>query len=278
MVTIWVIVGIVSPLVLAIGLSFLGLNPPEFRYTRWFTWIAFSIPTGWALVWLLLAHADTRIKVYTLIGVGVENIIGLPWTMIFIGRREALYIASVAPINSAPRTQPDDLSLKSTDPRLAIIIQLPQEATTVEITVKNVGSSDAHDLHLADFMAATHTISFPQTIRLLAAGETTPAMVPRVNDFGTLLQSNIELAMKDAWKRGRNGNLPSTIIFPATAVYSDANGNHFRASWEYRFFPYRLNNLLHENWERKQHLLQTNGPYLAVSSVQTERLPEWAEG
>lgn len=171
----------------------------------------------------------------------------------------------------------EDFSLKPEHPRLAISVSEPGEGAAVGIIINSIGGTDALNVHLADFEAGGHTISFPR-IELLERGDTTFPIVPRIQDFGSSLQNNLGLAMIDGWgPRGRSRVLPDVLFFPGTAVYSDRKGNHFRASWDYKFYPGKYRDWVSRGQEGRQALLESIGNYLVLSTVKTERLKEWAE-
>jgi hypothetical protein len=181
------------------------------------------------------------------------------------------------PTTSASLTKEDDLALKPTHPRLTILISEPGENAIIGLVIKNIGGTDAHDVRIIDIRAGGHIISFPY-LDLLEHGDTTFPMLPKVNDFGSLQQNHIGLAMMDGWRpMGRTRILPSILIFPATALYSDSRGNHFRVSWEYNFYPHKYDEWMSTRPESAPSLLETTGPYLLMSKVMTERLRDWAE-
>jgi hypothetical protein len=151
-----------------------------------------------------------------------------------------------------PTAKEEDLSLKPEHPRLAISVSEPGDGAVVGIIIKSIGGTDALNVHLADFEAGGHTISFPH-IELLERGDTTFPIEPIIQDFGSLLQNSLGLAMIDGWgPRGRSRVLPDVIFFPGTAVYSDRRGNHFRASWDYKFYPSKVYHRSHRPWKSLQ--------------------------
>jgi hypothetical protein len=91
MAIIWTIVGIIIPFFLGLALSFLGYNPPEFRTARTLIWATSGVLTAWTIVWVLMTLATRETQIYTVIGVGVLNVVGVSASMLFIGSRERLH-------------------------------------------------------------------------------------------------------------------------------------------------------------------------------------------
>lgn len=87
MAIIWTIVGIIIPFFLGLALSFLGYNPPEFRTARTLVWAASGILTAWTLAWVSMTSATRETQVYTVIGVGILNVVSISASMLFIGSR-----------------------------------------------------------------------------------------------------------------------------------------------------------------------------------------------
>lgn len=84
----WTIIGIVVPVLIGVGLSMIGLNPPEFKIARGCFWVSaimlggmntvWDIKTDLPAWWRILAGA----LIWILIGVGLPE--GLRW----VTRRE----------------------------------------------------------------------------------------------------------------------------------------------------------------------------------------------
>jgi len=166
--------------------------------------------------------------------------------------------------------------LAATDPRLSItVIENANNGlfrSGAAITVKNVGGSEVHSLVLQDLIAGTHTISFPGNIGVLNAGDSTPPIHGRVQDYGPLQQHDIANAMLNAWNDLRDTKIEH-MSFPATATYTDYQGHQFMASWTYEFLPIKCHvNQLHR--DKKEITGEPYDPYLSVSAIKTERLSQ----
>ncbi len=88
-----------------------------------------------------------------------------------------------------------------------------------------------------------------------------------------MFQHDVILAMTSYVNHQARDNFIEVATFPASALYDDWQGNHFRANWTYRFYPhvYRGHEMRREN--RTEGIVpETLGPYLVVSSVATERI------
>jgi hypothetical protein len=165
--------------------------------------------------------------------------------------------------------------ITANDPRLSISLQDVKEgglSFKQGVVIKNVGGSEAHNLRLANVTASKHTITFPENISVLDAGESTRLMAPRVKDFGPLQMHDMARAMIDAWEN-QPEPLAEVIRFPALATYKDYMGNGFRATWEYELHTFKyMAATRREDRGGNEFLPNSQGPYITVSSIKTERI------
>jgi hypothetical protein len=76
--------------------------------------------------------------------------------------------------------------------------------------------------------------------------------------------------MLEAWNDKRDIKLEH-MGFPASATYSDYQGNKFRATWTYEFLPLKCHiNRLHKDKQAAD--TRPYDPYLSVSTIKTERI------
>ena len=278
--TIWIVIGVLLPLLLGWAFSMLGLTTPDFKNARVLCRASFLILAAWTLVWVFLTPADLTRRICVVVAVGLANAIGLPLCMAYIARRESAYVtpASLEPpaleVVEEELVNDIDLSIKPSDPRLTISVEHLRERGITPATgviIRNVGGSEAHNLRLADFKAAKHKITFPSNIPVLAAGESTQPIVPTIKHFGALQLHDMVRAMMDDWGNQEEG-IPEILYFPASATYDDYVGHHFKTSWQYEFHPLRYRNRQSRLKKGTNNFVpDTIGPYLTVSAVKTER-------
>lgn len=145
---------------------------------------------------------------------------------------------AIAPYNPDAIKTPN--TLLPSDPRLSIVIQEDTRVGTFRsgatISIKNVGGSEAHSIALQDIAVGEHTVTFPAVFPVLNPGDSTPPITGRISDYSPLLQHDLAGAMLDAWNDKGDIELKH-MGFPASATYSDYQGNNFRATWTYQFLP-----------------------------------------
>jgi hypothetical protein len=281
MVTIWAIVGIVAPAVLGLGLSFLGFTPPDFRNARRLTWISFAILTGWTITWLFLTYADIRIQIYTVIGIGVANVIGLTCAMIFIGHRERLYQPSAESSGRAdvqPQAGEDTSGPRAAKipARLKVSIKFfsaEDVPKTVAIIIRNTGGSEALHLHLADIHVFQQTVRFPDEIASLSPGDATRPLKPVVIEYPKSQAHDMPKAMYEAACTGSGSPRNDRFDYQGEATFYDSDGKKFRALWRYTFFPirYRRSKMQKDPSFCAEDGEET-GPFLTVSDVGIEKI------
>lgn len=157
--------------------------------------------------------------------------------------------------------------LSHLDPRLSIRIADARETNPlrsgIAIYIKNVGGSEAHNLVLNEIQVGNYSVEFTGSIAILNPGDVTPPILPRVKQYGHLMQHRVDAAMLEAWDREGDLGL-NEMKFPASATYTDFQGNKFGASWTYNFLP------LKAAADRNRDC--ADDPCLFISSIKTRRL------
>jgi hypothetical protein len=282
MAIIWGIVGVVVPFIIGIGLGFLGLTPPAFRTSRWLIWIAFAVLTGWTLWWYLFTAADLRTKIYTLIGIGVANVAGLPCTMIFIGHREKLTTIQPVPEQSDESSSIDMVADPGPAPAkipaiLKVAIKLlPVEDSNrkiVAIILRNTGGMDALHLHIEDIHVFQTRIRFSEDIAVLAAGTATKPIRPIVVEFPASKNRDMALAMFEATYKLRGRQTNDAYDYQGVGSFYDAEGSKYEARWIYTFYPFRFKRTELPDEETVADDEEEVSPYLTVSDVGIGKVP-----
>lgn len=100
----WTLVGIIVPILIGLGATMLGLNPPDFRAARFCFWLSASLLGGMTAVWVSQRPNLWRAAagVATVISISV----GLPLSLRWVKKREDAICHTPAPTPDAPLPNP----------------------------------------------------------------------------------------------------------------------------------------------------------------------------
>jgi Leucine-rich repeat (LRR) protein len=106
----WTIVGIVATLLVGVGVSVLGLSPPEYTVARACFWVSASLMGGIGIVWELQTEQPTWWRICAGILIWVCVGVGLPESLRWVSKRQAAAMVNNPPINhaDASRAHPSD--------------------------------------------------------------------------------------------------------------------------------------------------------------------------
>ena len=269
---------------MGIGLALLGYTPPDFRNGRRLTWTAFLILSGWTLIWVILTQADTRTKVYTLLGIGVINVFGLPIAMTYIGNRELSYITPALPVTEhEPPPFTPTVEPPLTPPRIPVILKASlkftkreDEPDRISLVLRNTGGSDALHLHIKDMPVFQKTIRFSETVDVLAAGKATAPLTPTVAEYSQAHAHEVGKAFYEATHPGTSQiDRAKAFDYQAEASFFDVDGDEFKARWVFRFFPYIYRHVVViRDPDMLADAEEEYGPYLIVTDVHIAKIEE----
>ena len=110
---------------------------------------------------------------------------------------------------------------------------------TVAIILRNTGGSEALHLQLSDMHVSQKTVRFPDEIASLSPGNVTRPLKPVVIEYPVSQLHNMPKAMYEAARAGPFTSCNDRYYYQGAATFYNSDGNKFRASWRYTFFPFR---------------------------------------